>query len=48
MWKASEPMQLPLDRRMFLTAAAGWGASRAVAASAQPPNVVMIYADDLG
>jgi arylsulfatase len=33
---------------MFLTAAAGLGASRAVAAPARPPNVVMIYADDLG
>ena len=47
-WKASELMQLPLDRRMFLKVTAGFGASRALAAPDRPPNVVMIYADDLG
>jgi len=39
-------MRTTLDRRGFLTA--GFGASAALAAPAPPPNVIMIYADDLG
>ncbi|MCE5311066.1 MAG: sulfatase-like hydrolase/transferase, partial [Acidobacteriales bacterium] len=39
-------MAASLDRREFLTTA--YGAAAAFAAPSQPPNVVMIYADDLG
>jgi arylsulfatase len=36
------------DRRSFLKAAAGLAAAAAPAAPSRPPNVVLIYADDLG
>jgi arylsulfatase len=37
-----------LDRRSFLAAAAGAAAAPLAGAGARPPNVVFIYADDLG
>jgi arylsulfatase A len=41
-------MESSLDRRKFLATAAGLSALGLGAAPAPPPNVVMIYADDLG
>src|SRR5215468_4435416 len=37
-----------LSRRHFLKSAAGVGAAAIAAAPVRPPNIVFIYADDLG